>query len=547
MKALRYYYYILLASSLLLQVSWATGKLGGKIKVEPQSLPICSIGKENPEDEDSNKYAIFEPEKIKGYAAKGQFTATVVELPEPDEGYALSRKEYEWTVTDNLEIKNADQDTCTVNSSTKSQWGKVIIITCKMSFYESNDGEEKYLTDLTATYKILTPLVVVSQISFNHVPGKHENDAMDLKKTYDGKVISCPEATFDDDGKATKSDPFLYLGGKKPALKIKAKVKPGIIEKAKIKTKPEIPREENILPELGEKEFDNKKNEEFEIYFKDNIESKLNAGTQKWTWRLTEIQGTALVGETVGFETTTVEKGYILFTEPLQSPWDMNNDKKKPWVRALDVSIVGAGNIGLDQNSSSDILGNITKYTFKTGGKYDTKEGRPQYANLYSQTIAMNSYLDHIKPSINCYDQSFALTALSRLVGINAQSFFQFPFGRIKVVDLVGIGQCNNPFYESSDYDEIIRNNNFTTEEADSLREKEVKKEIKYKDGKKKINEAYCKRIGFGNHAYVHFSGSIYDSCAGPVIGEDFGSYQKNTIENPSEPEILTPLTVELE
>lgn len=548
MKVLSYYYCILLVSSLLLQVSWASGEPGGKIKVEPQSLPICSIGEEDPKDENSNKYAIFEPEKIKEYDAKGQFAVTVVESPEPDKGYALSREEYAWTVTEKLKIENADQDTCTVKSSAKGQWGKVIIVTCKMSFYESKDGQEKYLTDLTATYKILTPLVVVSQISFNHVPGKHENDAMDLKKTYDGKVISCPEATFDDDGKTTKSDPFLYLGGKKSALKIKAKVKPGIIEKAKIKTKPEIPREENILPELGEKEFDNKKNEEFEIYFKDNIESKLNAGTQKWTWRLTEIQGTALVGKTVGFE-TTVKKGYILFTEPLSSPWNMNNDKKKPWVKALDVAIKFAGNAGLDQNSSDVIIRNITNYTFKTGFKYDTKNGKARYVLNDNGIIDLNSYLVNRKQGgkVNCLDQSFSLTALSRLVGINAESVCQEPFGKILVVNLVGIEQCNNPFCGDPYTGIKLDPENVTSEEYDSLKNKKVDKKIQLSSGTIIDNRAYPERKGFGYHAYVRFSGSIYDSCVGPAMGETPDSYQKKTIEDPPTDFKLTPRTIEFE
>lgn len=181
------------------------------------------------------------------------------------------------------------------------------------------------MTDLEAAHKLLTPSLLIHQISFNHVQGKHDKDAMDLLKTYKGKIIDVPEATFDKNGKATKSEPFLYIGGKKPDLKIKAEVKPGIIKKAKVKTKGEGKVSKNFLPELDEQEFDN--NTEFEIPFKDNIDSKLNKGNQQWTWRLTEIQGTALTNETIVFE-TTVRNGYVLFSEPLKSPWDMNDNKK---------------------------------------------------------------------------------------------------------------------------------------------------------------------------------------------------------------------------
>ena len=67
--------------------------------MDPQSLPICTIEEaegEDPEDENSNKYAIFEPEKIKEYKAKGQFTVVVVEPPQPHAGYELDEeKKYE--------------------------------------------------------------------------------------------------------------------------------------------------------------------------------------------------------------------------------------------------------------------------------------------------------------------------------------------------------------------------------------------------------------------------------------------------------------------
>jgi len=98
MSILRYYYIVLIACPLILQASWASGEPGGKIKVDPQSLPICTIEEaegEDPEDENSNKYAIFEPEKIKEYKAKGQFTVVVVEPPQPHAGYELDEEEME--------------------------------------------------------------------------------------------------------------------------------------------------------------------------------------------------------------------------------------------------------------------------------------------------------------------------------------------------------------------------------------------------------------------------------------------------------------------
>lgn len=523
MNIVRYYYIVLIACPLTLQVGWASGEPGGKIKIEPQSLPICTIEEtdgEEPEEENSNKYAIFEPKKIKEYSAEGQFTVVVKDPPQPHAGYTLEKKKkYEWTVTEKLEVENKDQETCTVKSSTKEQWGKEITVKCKMSFYESKDGQKKHLTDLEAVHKLLTPLILIHQISFNHIPGKHEKDALDLKESYAGKVISCPEVTFDQDGKATKSDPFLYVGGKKPTLKIKAEVKPEIIEKAKIKTKDEEGSTKNILPELDEQEFENKKIEErkeFEITFKEDIESKLNKGNQKWTWRLIEIQGTALTKQTISVE-TIVKNAYVLFKEPLHSPWNMQDDTKKPWVKALNVAIEDAGNIDLNEKSSSAIVANIARHTFGRGWTYDTTSGAPKYSSN-NGAIDLDGYLEKNNGNVvNCYDQCFSLSALARLLGINATGYFQKPFGQILVVNLIGVGQCNNPFYNNPNYDMNPYNN------YPSLKKPVVDKK----------DNAYNLRSGFKNHAYVQFSGSVFDACAGPVVGVAPDAYQKDTIENP--------------
>lgn len=519
MKTLHYCFISLITCPLMLQAIWAGGEPGGKVRIDPQSLPVCSIGEEDPEDENSNKYAIFEPNKIKEFAAAGEFTAVVAEEPQPHAGFQLDeKKKYKWTVTEGLQIQNEDGDTCTVKSSDKKHWGKQITVKCKVSFYESKNGQQKHLMDIEGEHKLLTPLVLIRQISFNHIQGKHDADAMDLKEKYDTAVISSPEAIFDDAGNATKSNPFLYLGGKKPNLKIQAEVKPGIIEKSKIKTESEVLVSGNILPELAEQVFDN--NTEFEIPFQDNIESKLKKGNQKWTWKLTEIQGTGLSKQTIACE-TTVKNGYVLFKEPLKSPWDMNDNKKKPWIKALDVAIGDSGNIGFDQNSSVSIIENITNYTFrKMGWTYDTVSGVPKYALTSSfGTIDLDSYLEKNNGNVvNCYDQCFSLAALVRLIGINVEGNYQEPFGKILIVNLIGVGSCNNPFYKNPRLPAFLA--------APVIL---------------KTDPYYQFRTGFGNHAYVTFDGSffgssfkfIYDACAGPVIGESSDSYQKNTIENP--------------
>lgn len=96
---------------------------------------------------------------------------------------------------------------------------------------------------------------------------------------------------------------------------------------------------------------------------------------------------------------------------------------------------------------------------------------------------------------------------LSAQLGIHAKYVYLRPFGYINITqNLVGIGPCNNPFYEMCkvppthpDYEpwfQTISNEKIWT-----------------------TSQHPKKQSSFGNHAFVKYSGKIYDACAGPDVG----------------------------
>jgi hypothetical protein len=75
-------------------------------------------------------------------------------------------------------------------------------------------------------------------------------------------------------------------------------------------------------------------------------------------------------------------------------------------------------------------------------------------------------------------------------LGIKAVWLFLAPFGYMKKTDLIGIGQCNNPFYPMTSTTPVVGAND-------------------------------PRRTGFGNHAFCEVSSKICDACAGPHAGTE--------------------------
>ena len=89
--------------------------------------------------------------------------------------------------------------------------------------------------------------------------------------------------------------------------------------------------------------------------------------------------------------------------------------------------------------------------------------------------------------------QSDGVSLLARVYGMNAVPTIMQPFGMLKVSNLVGVGSCNNPGYESS---------------AANICHAPIC-----------LHQYDCGRTGFARHMFSVFENKVYDACVGPNYG----------------------------
>ena len=215
-------------------------------------------------------------------------------------------------------------------------------------------------------------------------------------------------------------------------------------------------------------------------------------------WMCSSLDGETFPDE--GFDRTTNHVAYTVFREPL-SPWTNEwTNVQNAWTNALEFI---SGRDSFNYSSlETNTLASLTHVLFMDCGlKYDTTFGASSYTgglgvwfNL-SGYMATNATCDVFKRKrpgnvVNCYDQAGSLVCFSRLFGIDTEYLFQEPFGFLNPSSLVGIpGSCNNPFFAAR--------STLPLEDVDNKH-----------------------RSNFGNHAFVRFSGHVFDSCGGPETGE---------------------------
>lgn len=130
---------------------------------------------------------------------------------------------------------------------------------------------------------------------------------------------------------------------------------------------------------------------------------------------------------------------------------------------------------------------------------YDSTNGNSSYSNMdYSARTVLLEYsqiLAGSRPSCNCYDMAaFLQYQLLYSVGINVKFAFLEPFGYLRITDLIGQGQCNNPFFNNPLYSRS-----------------------------KVVSATDNRRSSFGNHAFVYLLEEDWaaDACAGPHLGRE--------------------------
>jgi len=180
------------------------------------------------------------------------------------------------------------------------------------------------------------------------------------------------------------------------------------------------------------------------------------------------------------------------------------------WVEALrflfkDVRVFGNKTIGT-------IAEKVTKHLHTTHGMtYDTESGGANFLNQRTRSFPILRYIQKrglysaTPNEVNCYDQAAAVYCLCGAIGIEGEILFMDPFGYINTINLVGVGNCNNPFFNNPG---IPRSSSIASPVVDTA------------------DANYPNRTPFGNHAFVRIGGNatittgnkktdhILDACA---------------------------------
>ena len=210
---------------------------------------------------------------------------------------------------------------------------------------------------------------------------------------------------------------------------------------------------------------------------------------------------------------------YTILGEP-KLPWkNIYGEDENAWTNALEFAIVKAGAQG--KSTDKDALAAITKYLHSGHGLvYDTVEGAPRYWDPATGVFSATTYITvpnsaGVTNLVNCYDQAHGVVTLGNILGpsVNAIPRFTMPFGYINTTNLVGVGACNNPFYDSTNEWEYV---NITGTGSVS-----IGKGIPLKVPVCNVDDNT--RTLFGNHMYATYHAGgydyVFDACAGPFIG----------------------------
>src|ERR1035437_5609721 len=144
--------------------------------------------------------------------------------------------------------------------------------------------------------------------------------------------------------------------------------------------------------------------------------------------------------------------------------------------------------------SPRDLVDQVFNFT---PPRYDTLHGHSFFISggFDNITLFYQAYLAAANEPgavMNCYDAASILQYLMQQNNIAAKFIFLQPFGYLRLTNLIGRGQCDNPFYQ-------------------------------YEGNAPVVDPTDPDRTSFGNHAFVQITNSqlIADACAGPHEGID--------------------------
>ena len=257
------------------------------------------------------------------------------------------------------------------------------------------------------------------------------------------------------------------------------------------------------------------------------------------SWTATKINGGSDIQ--YGMNDSGPHLVYTILNEP-RPPWkNVYGEKENAWTNALEFAIVKAGAQG--KATDKDALAAITTYLHSGHGLvYDTVSGSPRFWNPTNGLFSATAYITATNSAgatnlVNCYDQAHGVVTFGNLLGpsVNATPRFTSPFGYINTTDLVGVGSCNNPFFDTTNKVEYI----------DNVTDNGI------------VSYSYCMpptnrvcgaddktRSSFSNHMYATLDNGgtnyVFDACAGPIIGNlNRDAYLNMTIDHSTTEEKL--------
>ena len=216
--------------------------------------------------------------------------------------------------------------------------------------------------------------------------------------------------------------------------------------------------------------------------------------------------------------TSGPHKVYTVLAHPT-APWrEAKDDPQCAWAYALEHACGWADGTTTTNAMMSAVTSNLF---YNMGFRYDTKEGAARY--WIGNSFDLSGYLRRTKQTVCCYDQAYGVVTLGNLLGATAKPVFTGIFGFIESTDLIGIGTCNNPFFEGD-----VETQHYVVLDDGRI---VVRSFTVSRDPLCAIDE--LGRSSFGNHMYAFVNGLIFDACAGPILGTcSHGEYLSTVIDH---------------
>ena len=346
----------------------------------------------------------------------------------------------------------------------------------------------------------------VEEIRFNHDMDSCSTDAVSIRRNVD-EVFDTSHGEWWSGGPVLKNDPVCYAGNVRPTVKAKIRVSPHL-NSARLSAQ----AVETSSPLKGLTEstviFSDGMSDWTDFSTDSTIVRTVRKFDHRWEWKVSQMNG-ATVTE-FACATTGPHRVYTLLADP-KPPWMPNGTSTKNlWTNALE--FCNAFLEGKDE--PLETMATITSNLFHhMGFKYDTEKGASHY--WYTEGVFdFTKYMSHADNHVNCYDQAYGVATLAGLIGVNALIAELEPFGYINTTNVVGVGLCNNPCYES---EEEIKYWKDVEDENGSIAAQEMSNTVLHTQV---CSEDETQRSYFRAHTFVWFhDGEVFDACIGPNLG----------------------------